>query len=149
MLFRSFIRNLAQQTFQVNSNQTVAHHHNNNNNNHRNLSKFQNNSQNNNRFQPKQNRYPNNNNRYNNNNRPFNHNKNRSHNNSKYCSLCGKKDHIASQGCPFMIDDTGAQVEIMPTLGTCSVCPEKIFPRLNHPAMFCPFRKGGPLHRSQ
>jgi len=66
----------------------------------------------------------------------------------RYCSLCGKKDHVAAQGCPYIIDNAGTTVKIMPTLGTCQACPAKIVPRLNHPSQLCPYRAGGPLERS-
>ena len=66
----------------------------------------------------------------------------------RYCSLCGKKDHIAAQGCPNIKDNAGTTVKIMPTLGTCQACPTKISPRLNHPSQLCPYRVGGPLERS-
>ena len=66
----------------------------------------------------------------------------------RYCSLCGRKDHTAAQGCPHMVNDNGAPVKIMPTLGTCQSCPSKVSPRLNHPSPLCPYRKGGPLEKS-
>jgi len=66
----------------------------------------------------------------------------------RYCSLCGKKDHTAAQGCPHMVSDNGVPVKIMPTLGTCQSCPAKVSPRLNHPTPLCPYRKGGPLEKS-
>jgi hypothetical protein len=66
----------------------------------------------------------------------------------KYCSLCGKKDHTAAQGCPNIVNDAGTQIKIMPTLGTCQSCPTKIMPRLNHPSQLCPYRVGGPLEKS-
>jgi len=65
-----------------------------------------------------------------------------------YCSLCGKKDHTVKDGCPNMVDDNGAQVQCFPSHGTCQVCPEKIFPRLNHNAVYCPYRKGGPFNNN-
>ena len=65
-----------------------------------------------------------------------------------YCSLCGRKDHVASHGCPFMVSDSGVRISTMPTHQTCTVCPAKISPRLNHPAPLCPYRVGGPFHGS-
>jgi len=65
--------------------------------------------------------------------------------NLNYCSLCGKRDHRAKDGCPNMISDSGKKMDVFPTHTTCSLCPAKIVPRLNHPSIFCPFRKGGPL----
>jgi len=62
-----------------------------------------------------------------------------------YCSLCGKRDHRASHGCPYMVTDAGARVNIMPTHTLCDACPQFVKPRLNHPSMMCPYRKGGPL----
>ena len=66
-----------------------------------------------------------------------------------YCSLCGKKDHTANDGCPHMVTDQGVTVGMMPTHGTCSLCPARISPRLNHPSAFCPYRKNGPFSNSQ
>jgi hypothetical protein len=66
---------------------------------------------------------------------------------SHYCSLCGKKNHLASHGCPFMIDDNGKRISVLPTHSTCSDCPPQINPRLNHPTPLCPYRKGGPFTR--
>jgi len=65
--------------------------------------------------------------------------------NLNYCSLCGKKDHRATDGCPNMRNDAGRQINIFPTHTTCTLCPANINPRLNHPAMACPYRKGGPF----
>jgi len=67
----------------------------------------------------------------------------------RYCSLCGQKNHTASDDCPNMVNDSGSVIKIHPTLGTCSVCPAKIQPRLNHPPAVCPYRKGGPFSKSQ
>ena len=69
-------------------------------------------------------------------------------NSTDYCSLCGKRDHVSSNGCPHMVSDSGVLIGIMPTHGTCTLCPSRINPRLNHPPQFCPFRKGGPLANS-
>jgi len=65
--------------------------------------------------------------------------------NLNYCSLCGQKDHKSTDGCPNMRNDAGRQITIFPTHTTCSICPAHINPRLNHPAMACPYRKGGPF----
>ena len=67
------------------------------------------------------------------------------HPNSHYCSLCGKRNHLASHGCPFMVDDNGKRISVLPTHSTCTDCPSHINPRLNHPTPLCPYRKGGPL----
>ncbi len=67
---------------------------------------------------------------------------------TNYCSLCGKKDHRAKDGCPNMKNDAGKQVNVFPTHTTCTLCPANVLPRLNHPSMVCPFRKGGPLSES-
>ena len=67
--------------------------------------------------------------------------------NSHYCSLCGKKNHLASHGCPFMIDENGKRVAVLPTHNVCTDCPSHINPRLNHPTPLCPYRKGGPFAR--
>jgi hypothetical protein len=63
----------------------------------------------------------------------------------QYCSLCGAVDHLASSGCINMRDDKGAHVNIMPTHGTCNMCPMSVNPRLNHPTYLCPWRPGGPF----
>jgi len=68
---------------------------------------------------------------------------------SRYCSLCGSKNHTASDDCPNMVNDSGSKIKIHPTLGTCSVCPMKVQPRLNHPPAVCPYRKGGPFSKNQ
>ena len=67
-----------------------------------------------------------------------------------YCSLCGKQDHKAADGCPYMVDDNGVRVDVLPTHTNCSECPAYIKRRLNHPMQLCPYRKGtGPLkHRA-
>ena len=63
-----------------------------------------------------------------------------------YCSLCGKVDHTAVGGCPYMVSDNGTPKKIFPTKDTCNACPAYVTPRLNHPAVYCPFRPMGPLH---
>jgi hypothetical protein len=70
-------------------------------------------------------------------------------NDREYCSLCGKKDHLASDSCPYMVSDSGSRVAIMPTHSTCTLCPKFVNPRLNHPSSLCPYRRGGPLSKSQ
>ncbi len=63
-----------------------------------------------------------------------------------YCSLCGKRDHKAVDGCPHMVSDAGRVVPIMPCKDTCSVCPPFVRTPLNHPSYICPFRvPHGPL----
>jgi len=62
-----------------------------------------------------------------------------------YCSLCGRKDHLASQGCPHMVSDQGVTIGVMPCHSTCKLCPPSVRPRLNHPSTLCPYRKGGPF----
>jgi hypothetical protein len=64
---------------------------------------------------------------------------------TKYCSLCGKDNHTAVDGCRYMVTDSGRQVQVMPTKDTCPNCPARISPRLSHPVHLCPFRPGGPL----
>jgi len=66
-----------------------------------------------------------------------------------YCSLCGKKDHRAKDGCPNMVDDNGVRVNCFPCHGTCQICPDRVSPRLNHSAIYCPYRKGGPFYGKQ
>jgi hypothetical protein len=63
-----------------------------------------------------------------------------------YCSLCGKRDHRAVQGCEFMVNDAGRKLDIMPCKDTCPDCPPHVQPRLSHPSFICPYRPGfGPL----
>ena len=63
-----------------------------------------------------------------------------------YCSLCGKYDHKAVDGCPYMVNDAGRKVPIMPCKDVCPACPPYIRNRLNHPSYICPFRSNyGPL----
>jgi len=69
-------------------------------------------------------------------------------NTSKSCSLCGLSSHSA-QDCRLMLNDSGKKVDIIPTYGVCSKCPQRIQPRLHHPEPLCPYRIGGPLqHRN-
>ncbi len=68
---------------------------------------------------------------------------NRVNNNKDYCSLCGRKDHRATDTCRFMLSDEGVQVPIMPTKTTCTKCPPWVNPRLSHPENLCPYRKSG------
>ncbi len=72
---------------------------------------------------------------------------NNSKNIGNYCSLCGYKNHLATDGCPNMKNDSGQQINVFPTHTTCSLCPAKISARLNHPSIVCPFRKGGTFIR--
>jgi hypothetical protein len=63
-----------------------------------------------------------------------------------YCSLCGKRDHRAVQGCEYMVNDAGRKLDIMPCKDTCPDCPPHVQPRLSHPSFICPYRQGfGPL----
>ena len=64
----------------------------------------------------------------------------------RYCSLCGKTNHTAAQGCRNMKDNSGQIIEIQPAQSTCNVCPATVIPRLNHPPYLCPFRPTGPFH---
>ena len=63
-----------------------------------------------------------------------------------YCSLCGMKNHLATDGCRNIQDDMGKIIPVLPCQNTCPDCPSTVFPRLNHPAAYCPFRISGPLH---
>jgi len=63
-----------------------------------------------------------------------------------YCSLCGKNDHKAVDGCPYMVSDSGKVIPIMPCKDTCPLCPSHVRIPLNHPSFVCPFRvPHGPL----
>jgi len=75
--------------------------------------------------------------------RPFN-NKFTPNHNRDYCSLCGRRDHKAVDGCPNMKSDSGAIIPVLPCKDTCEACPQFIKPRLSHPAYLCPYRKAGP-----
>jgi hypothetical protein len=63
-----------------------------------------------------------------------------------YCSLCGFKNHLATDGCPNIQDDMGKIIPVLPCQNTCPDCPSTVHPRLNHSATYCPFRITGPLH---
>jgi len=76
--------------------------------------------------------------------RPFNNNNGRSNFKTNYCSLCGQTSHVAADGCPNMVSDTGIKVPIIPTKDTCDDCPPRVNPRLSHPPTICPYRKNGP-----
>ena len=76
---------------------------------------------------------------------PYNAHKSDGTRGNKYCSLCGKNTHIAAQGCYYMVDDNGNKVSVLPTHSTCTECPERIVPRLNHPVQLCPYRRLGPF----
>ena len=75
-------------------------------------------------------------------NNRYNNNKQGSYN-KNYCSLCGKTDHRAVDGCPNMVSDNGRRVNILPSKDTCQACPGHVQPRLGHPSAICPYRKGG------
>lgn len=68
----------------------------------------------------------------------------RNSNTNDYCSLCGKRDHRATDSCRFMVSDSGVRIPIMPTKNTCTKCPAFVNPRLSHPENLCPYRKTGP-----
>ena len=86
-------------------------------------------------------------------NKPYNGDKRHMNNKSNtgyktsipYCSLCGRKNHMAAHGCPNMVDDNGKIVVVLPTHSTCTDCPQKVHPRLNHPVPLCPYRNTGPF----
>ena len=67
---------------------------------------------------------------------------------TNYCSLCGKRNHLSTDGCPNMVNNAGKIVPVFPTHGICQVCPDEVSPRLNHPATLCPYRKGGPFDKN-
>jgi hypothetical protein len=62
--------------------------------------------------------------------------------NRNYCSLCGKTDHRAAQGCPNMVDSNGRTVSIMPCKDTCPACTPHVNPCLSHPSYLCPYKNG-------
>jgi len=65
---------------------------------------------------------------------------------NKSCSLCGMSNHKTTE-CKNMRDDSGKILEMLPTYGVCSKCPEKVKPRLHHPEVSCPYRLGGPFNK--
>ena len=69
---------------------------------------------------------------------------------SKYnnidCSLCGLKDHKTAQGYPNMKTDIGRLYKIIPSQGTCSLCPGSKKNILNYPPTLCPLKQGGLCH---
>ena len=70
------------------------------------------------------------------------------HTTPQYCSLCGKKDHTFYK-CPNMVSDEGSTVKVFPIQSTCMLCPNFVQPRLSHPSILCPYRKGGPFSKKQ
>ena len=68
----------------------------------------------------------------------------KSKSNTSTCSLCGMRNHV-SQNCRNMVNDAGQKIDIIPTYGTCSKCPQNVQPGCHHPDSLCPYRKGGPL----
>jgi hypothetical protein len=60
-----------------------------------------------------------------------------------FCSLCGCTDHVASQGCPYMVGPHGYVANVEPMHYFCNVCPSDVNPRLKHPPSLCPYRRGG------
>jgi len=76
--------------------------------------------------------------------RPFNNGRQNPNYNRNYCSLCGQTSHLAVQGCPNMVSDSGVKVPVLPTKDTCKECPPHVNPRLSHPPSICPYRKNGP-----
>ena len=67
-------------------------------------------------------------------------------NSSRSCLLCGMVNHTATN-CRNMITNSGDRVQLVPTRGTCSVCPPKTSGRLHHPPSLCPFRPGGAFNK--
>lgn len=58
----------------------------------------------------------------------------------KYCSLCGKNTHRASDICYAMRDDKNRIVQVVPSYTACTIC-EKNDKKLFHPETLCPDRK--------
>ena len=56
---------------------------------------------------------------------------------TKYCSLCGRTDHFASEICYSMRNDNGRVIKVMPTYDPCKVCLEKSGKKLFHPQEYC------------
>ena len=60
--------------------------------------------------------------------------------NTLYCSLCGGRNHTASQICYKMQDDFGRLVQVIPTYRNCNTCFEKLGKKLFHPPSNCILR---------
>jgi len=56
--------------------------------------------------------------------------------NTLYCSLCGKRSHVASQGC-FAMRKNGVVVPVSPSQIPCNICEKEIGKKLYHPPNFC------------
>ena len=63
---------------------------------------------------------------------------------SKYCSLCGRTDHYASEVCYSMKNNEGRVIKVMPTFDNCPKCLEKSGKKLFHPVEFCILRENYP-----
>lgn len=63
------------------------------------------------------------------------------------CLLCGLNSHVAAS-CRMMRDDRGKTINLVPTRGTCGVCPVQFKNKLHHPASLCPYRAGGVLSKN-
>ena len=51
----------------------------------------------------------------------------------QYCFLCGRRNHLASQGCRLMVDNKGNQVNVLSSHSTCTECPSTYQPLLELP----------------
>ena len=58
---------------------------------------------------------------------------------NKGCSLCGYRNH-KSPDCRNIRDDAGNIKQIIPTMGTCNICPTYLKVRMHHPPIYCPYR---------
>lgn len=67
----------------------------------------------------------------------------------KFCSLCGRNNHSAVDGCRMMQDDKGKVISVSPTYTPCTLCPDFVQRKkpLNHPSKFCPWRTNGPMDK--
>jgi hypothetical protein len=82
-------------------------------------------------------------------NGPQNNNRNSKYvkNDNASCPLCGKNHKITD--CKNIRDDSGKILDMHPTYGVCSKCPNFVRPRLHHPEVVCPYRVGGPLNKNK
>ena len=63
---------------------------------------------------------------------------------TKWCSLCGRTDHFASDICYSMKNSDGRVIKVMPTYDPCQKCLDKTGKKLYHPQEYCIIREDRP-----
>lgn len=59
----------------------------------------------------------------------------------KYCSLCSASSHNAVMGCFSMFNNNYEKLNnVVPTMGWCAICSEKLSLKLHHNKSLCPLR---------